>query len=117
MTVESLKDSVIPELYFEWFQIWDVTLNSGELEDFLSFFQNAIKLEFFTADFLKRKLTDYIYILIFLSVEAAGGKALPCIVNVREEDQIADAVVLAVQKFGGNGLCSVLKYILNVHVY
>ncbi|XP_013916134.1 PREDICTED: hydroxysteroid dehydrogenase-like protein 2 [Thamnophis sirtalis] len=34
-------------------------------------------------------------------IEAAGGKALPCIVNVREEDQIADAVVLAVQKFGG----------------
>ncbi|XP_066471263.1 hydroxysteroid dehydrogenase-like protein 2 isoform X1 [Tiliqua scincoides] len=34
-------------------------------------------------------------------IEAAGGKALPCIVNVREEDQIADAVDKAVQKFGG----------------
>ncbi|KAH0628386.1 hypothetical protein JD844_009475 [Phrynosoma platyrhinos] len=34
-------------------------------------------------------------------IEAAGGKALPCIVNVREEDQIADAVDQAVQKFGG----------------
>ncbi|XP_003216639.1 hydroxysteroid dehydrogenase-like protein 2 [Anolis carolinensis] len=34
-------------------------------------------------------------------IEAAGGKALPCIVNVREEDQIVDAVDQAVQKFGG----------------
>ncbi|XP_062985248.1 hydroxysteroid dehydrogenase-like protein 2 [Elgaria multicarinata webbii] len=34
-------------------------------------------------------------------IEAAGGKALPCIVNVREEDQIIDAVDQAVQKFGG----------------
>ncbi|XP_019410596.1 PREDICTED: hydroxysteroid dehydrogenase-like protein 2 isoform X3 [Crocodylus porosus] len=34
-------------------------------------------------------------------IEAAGGKALPCVVNVREEQQIADAVEKAVQKFGG----------------
>ncbi|XP_006034186.1 hydroxysteroid dehydrogenase-like protein 2 isoform X2 [Alligator sinensis] len=34
-------------------------------------------------------------------IEAAGGKALPCVVNVREEEQIADAVEKAVQKFGG----------------
>lgn len=34
-------------------------------------------------------------------IEAAGGKALPCIVNVREEEQIADAVDQAVKKFGG----------------
>ncbi|XP_044308393.1 hydroxysteroid dehydrogenase-like protein 2 [Varanus komodoensis] len=34
-------------------------------------------------------------------IEAAGGKALPCIVNVREEDQITEAVDQAVQKFGG----------------
>uniref|UniRef100_K7FTP1 Hydroxysteroid dehydrogenase-like protein 2 n=1 Tax=Pelodiscus sinensis TaxID=13735 RepID=K7FTP1_PELSI len=34
-------------------------------------------------------------------IEAAGGKALPCIVNVREEQQIVDAVEKAVQKFGG----------------
>ncbi|KAJ7335377.1 hypothetical protein JRQ81_013318 [Phrynocephalus forsythii] len=34
-------------------------------------------------------------------IEAAGGKALPCIVNVREEDQIIAAVDQAVQKFGG----------------
>uniref|UniRef100_A0ACB8ETT2 Uncharacterized protein n=1 Tax=Sphaerodactylus townsendi TaxID=933632 RepID=A0ACB8ETT2_9SAUR len=34
-------------------------------------------------------------------VEAAGGKALPCIVNVREEEQIAEAVNKAVQTYGG----------------
>ncbi|XP_073201753.1 hydroxysteroid dehydrogenase-like protein 2 isoform X3 [Lepidochelys kempii] len=34
-------------------------------------------------------------------IEAAGGKALPCIVNVREEQQIVDAVEKAVEKFGG----------------
>uniref|UniRef100_A0A8D0GWK2 Hydroxysteroid dehydrogenase-like protein 2 n=1 Tax=Sphenodon punctatus TaxID=8508 RepID=A0A8D0GWK2_SPHPU len=34
-------------------------------------------------------------------IEAAGGKALPCIVNVMEEQQIAEAVEKAVQKFGG----------------
>ncbi|XP_022536649.1 hydroxysteroid dehydrogenase-like protein 2 [Astyanax mexicanus] len=34
-------------------------------------------------------------------IEAAGGKALACIVDVREEKQISDAVESAVQKFGG----------------
>ncbi|XP_077201428.1 hydroxysteroid dehydrogenase-like protein 2 [Paroedura picta] len=34
-------------------------------------------------------------------IEAAGGKALPCIVNVREEEQIVDAVNKAVQTYGG----------------
>uniref|UniRef100_A0A6Q2ZEZ0 Hydroxysteroid dehydrogenase-like protein 2 n=1 Tax=Esox lucius TaxID=8010 RepID=A0A6Q2ZEZ0_ESOLU len=34
-------------------------------------------------------------------IEALGGKALPCIVDVRDEKQIGDAVQLAVQKFGG----------------
>ncbi|XP_036385160.1 hydroxysteroid dehydrogenase-like protein 2 [Megalops cyprinoides] len=34
-------------------------------------------------------------------IEAAGGKALPCIVDVRDEKQIGDAVEQAVQKFGG----------------
>ncbi|KAI4886032.1 hypothetical protein NFI96_024191 [Prochilodus magdalenae] len=34
-------------------------------------------------------------------IEAAGGKALPCIVDVRDEKQISDAVASAVQKFGG----------------
>ncbi|KAI1904896.1 hypothetical protein AGOR_G00010390 [Albula goreensis] len=34
-------------------------------------------------------------------IEAAGGKALPCIVDVRDEKQIGDAVDQAVQKFGG----------------
>ncbi|XP_062333634.1 hydroxysteroid dehydrogenase-like protein 2 [Osmerus eperlanus] len=34
-------------------------------------------------------------------IEAAGGKALPCIVDVRDEKQIGAAVEQAVQKFGG----------------
>lgn len=34
-------------------------------------------------------------------IEAAGGKALPCIVDVRDEQQISDAVQKAVEKFGG----------------
>ncbi|XP_034255256.1 hydroxysteroid dehydrogenase-like protein 2 [Thrips palmi] len=34
-------------------------------------------------------------------VEAAGGKCLPCIVDVREEKQVAAAVEAAVKTFGG----------------
>ncbi|KAM9642666.1 hydroxysteroid dehydrogenase-like protein 2 isoform 3-T3 [Trichechus inunguis] len=34
-------------------------------------------------------------------IEAAGGKALPCVVDVRDEQQIRDAVEKAVEKFGG----------------
>lgn len=36
------------------------------------------------------------------AVEAAGGKALPCIVDVRDEQQISNAVEKAVEKFGGS---------------
>jgi citronellol/citronellal dehydrogenase len=35
------------------------------------------------------------------AIEKAGGKALACVVDVRSEDQIADAVKQAVAKFGG----------------
>ncbi|XP_060924939.1 hydroxysteroid dehydrogenase-like protein 2 [Limanda limanda] len=34
-------------------------------------------------------------------VEAAGGKALPCIVDIRDEKQVGDAVQKAVEMFGG----------------
>ncbi|XP_011172738.1 hydroxysteroid dehydrogenase-like protein 2 [Solenopsis invicta] len=34
-------------------------------------------------------------------IEAAGGKALPCIVDVRDEKQVINAVENAVAKFGG----------------
>jgi citronellol/citronellal dehydrogenase len=34
-------------------------------------------------------------------IEKAGGKALPCVVDIRFEDQVADAVQKAVAKFGG----------------
>lgn len=34
-------------------------------------------------------------------IEEAGGKCLPCVVDVREESQVADAVNKTVSKFGG----------------
>ncbi|XP_069694280.1 hydroxysteroid dehydrogenase-like protein 2 isoform X2 [Periplaneta americana] len=34
-------------------------------------------------------------------VEAAGGKCLPCVVDIRDENQVASAVQEAVKKFGG----------------
>ncbi|XP_055913567.1 hydroxysteroid dehydrogenase-like protein 2 [Eupeodes corollae] len=34
-------------------------------------------------------------------IEKAGGKALPCIVDVRDENQVKSAVKMAVEKFGG----------------
>lgn len=36
-----------------------------------------------------------------VSVEAAGGKALACVVDIRDEQQIEAAVQKAVDKFGG----------------
>ncbi len=35
------------------------------------------------------------------AIEALGGKALPCVVDVREDASIQNAVDLAVEKFGG----------------
>lgn len=40
------------------------------------------------------------YLSIFV-VEKAGGKCLPCVVDVRDENQVRSAVEAAVQKFGG----------------
>ena len=34
-------------------------------------------------------------------VEKAGGKCLPCVVDVRSEEQVQKAVDQAVEKFGG----------------
>ena len=34
-------------------------------------------------------------------VEEAGGKCLPCVVDIRYEDQVSKAVEQASQKFGG----------------
>ena len=36
-----------------------------------------------------------------LIVEQAGGKCLPCVVDIRYEDQVSKAVEQTVQKFGG----------------
>jgi len=38
-------------------------------------------------------------------MEAAGGKALPCIVDIRFEDQVQAAVDKAVETFGGIDIC------------
>jgi len=38
---------------------------------------------------------------MYFLVEAAGGKALPCIVDIRNEAQVINAVESAVAKFGG----------------
>ena len=34
-------------------------------------------------------------------IEAAGGRALPCVVDVRDEQAVGDAVESAIVKFGG----------------
>ena len=41
------------------------------------------------------------FILTLCLVEDAGGKCLPCIVDVRDEAQVQAAVDAAVKKFGG----------------
>ena len=38
---------------------------------------------------------------VCLTVEAAGGKCLPCVVDIRSEEQVQKAVEEAVSKFGG----------------
>lgn len=46
-----------------------------------------------------------------VSVEAAGGKALACVVDIRDEQQIEEAVQKAVDKFGGKHFSTVLNKI------
>jgi citronellol/citronellal dehydrogenase len=38
-------------------------------------------------------------------IEAAGGRALPVVGDVRDEDRVAQAVALAVERFGGIDVC------------
>ena len=38
-------------------------------------------------------------------IEAAGGKALPIVGDVRDEDSVADAVAQAAERFGGIDIC------------
>ena len=38
---------------------------------------------------------------ILVSVESLGGKALACVVDIRDEQQVAAAVQKAVETFGG----------------
>jgi len=39
--------------------------------------------------------------LVFYSVEKAGGQCLPCVVDVRDEEQVTKAFEQAAKKFGG----------------
>src|SRR5215208_840688 len=38
-------------------------------------------------------------------IEAAGGRALPIVGDIRDEQQVADAVAQAVERFGGIDIC------------
>src|SRR5882762_4600885 len=38
-------------------------------------------------------------------IEAAGGKALPLVCDIRFEDQVKDAVAKTVEAFGGIDIC------------
>ncbi|MDH4047044.1 MAG: NAD(P)-dependent oxidoreductase [Gammaproteobacteria bacterium] len=38
-------------------------------------------------------------------IEAAGGKALPVVCDIRDEQQVEDAVAAGVEKFGGIDIC------------
>src|SRR3954451_24830038 len=38
-------------------------------------------------------------------IEEAGGKALPIVGDIRDEDQVAGAVEQALEKFGGIDVC------------
>lgn len=52
-------------------------------------------------------LCVYVYVCVcFLCVvvEAAGGKALACVVDIRDEKQVGEAVQKAVDTFGGTGV-------------
>lgn len=46
-------------------------------------------------------ITFVCYFLMLHIVEQAGGQCLPCVVDVRYEDQVARAIEQAVEKFGG----------------
>lgn len=46
-------------------------------------------------------LNFFFSLSLYVPVEAAGGKALACVVDIRDEQQISEAVQKAVDKFGG----------------
>ena len=49
-----------------------------------------------------RKVSKSVYsCLALFAVETAGGKCLPCAVDIRDEDAVNKAVQDAVKKFGG----------------
>ncbi len=42
-----------------------------------------------------------VHLILILSVEAAGGKCLPCIVDIRHEEQVQEAIQKTADTFGG----------------
>ena len=42
-----------------------------------------------------------IVIVCLCAVEKAGGKCLPCVVDIRDDDQLESAVNQTVERFGG----------------
>jgi NAD(P)-dependent dehydrogenase (short-subunit alcohol dehydrogenase family) len=48
-----------------------------------------------------RTTLDRQHVAISILVEKAGGKCLPCVVDVRDEAQVAKAFEQAAEKFGG----------------
>lgn len=42
---------------------------------------------------------------MYFLVEEAGGKALPCIVDIRDEKQVLEAVEKGAKEFGGIDIC------------
>jgi NADP-dependent 3-hydroxy acid dehydrogenase YdfG len=50
-------------------------------------------------------LYGFVSLLSAFAVEEAGGKALACIVDIRDEKQVIDSVQQAVAKFGGIDIC------------
>ncbi len=56
----------------------------------------------YTAAEESKKEKHFFYHIFFLhSVEKAGGKCLPCVVDVRDEEQVTKAFEQAAKKFGG----------------
>ena len=47
------------------------------------------------------KLTMVSIIIPHITVEQAGGQCLPCVMDIRHEDEVSKAVDVAVKRFGG----------------
>lgn len=71
---------------------------------YLYWFENGVLFPFdsYQRFGVDESLNIWMHLYLSFIVKAAGGKALPCIVDVRDEEQISSAVEKAVEKFGGS---------------